>query len=79
MDLFGDLPPANDAVKNGEILISINCRCLKCASYLDPNSASLFDDIPPAADKSQSTGKRKVVDEENDESKRPKVSTQCKT
>ena len=45
---------------------------------LDANSASLFDDIPPAADKSQPTGKRKVVDEENDESKRPKVSAQCK-
>ena len=43
------------------------------------NSASLFDDIPPAADSSQTTSKRKVEDGDNDEIKRPRLSThKCK-
>ena len=43
---------------------------------VDSDSASLFDDIPPAADKNHTSGKRKVEDEDNDELKRPKLSTQ---
>lgn len=72
MDLFGDLPPAG--ATNGEI------KCFRIRNInsvnVDSNSASLFDDIPPAADKNDTSGKRKVEDENNDDLKRPKLSTQ---
>ena len=45
---------------------------------VDSDSASLFDDIPPAAD-NHTSGKRKVEDEDSDGLKRPKRSAQkCK-
>ena len=50
-----------------------------CTFRVDANSTSLFDDIPPAVGNSQPTGKRKVEDIENNESKRLKTATRCKT
>ena len=48
-------------------------------AVVDSDSGSLFDDIPPAADKNHTSGKRKVEDEDSDGLKRPKRSAQkCK-
>ena len=46
------------------------------SAVVDSDSLSLFDDIPPAADKNHTSGKRKVEDEDSDVLKRPRLSAQ---